>query len=161
VLAAIDLHSISIWVHVTAAVVGLGSTFALAVGFPLALRLDARYMPYVHHLSYALNQRLAGPGLGLILVTGIYQVLDGPWSFGEPWISATFVIVIALGALQGAYFMKTDRKLAALAESELAAGATTLSDDYQRQAQREGSIGALTGLLIVVALFLMITKPGS
>ena len=65
-------------------------------------------------------------------------MIDGPWSFGDPWISATFVIVIALGALQGAYFTRTDRRLAAMAEKELAAGATTLSDDYQRQAQREG-----------------------
>jgi len=88
-------------------------------------------------------------------------VADGPWSFGDPWISATFLIVIALGALQGAYFTRTDRKLAAMAEKELAGGATTLSEDYQRQAQREGSIGALAGLLIVLAVFLMVTKLGS
>ncbi len=31
--------SISLWLHISAAVVGLGATFALAVGFPLALRL--------------------------------------------------------------------------------------------------------------------------
>ena len=45
----------------------------------------------------------------------------------EPWISVTFVIVIVLGGLQGAYFVPTDRKLAAMAEKELADGATTLS----------------------------------
>jgi hypothetical protein len=69
------------------------------------------------------------------------------------------VIVIALGALQGAYFIPTDRKLAAMAEKELGGGTATLSDDYQKQAQREGSIGALAGLLIVAAVFLMVTKP--
>jgi hypothetical protein len=47
-----------------------------------------------------------------------------------------------------------------MAEKELAAGATTLSEDYQRQAQREGGIGALAGFLIVLAVFLMVTKPG-
>jgi predicted Zn-dependent protease len=65
-----------------------------------------------------------------------------------------------LGGLLGGYFVPTDRKLAAMAEKELAGGATTLSADYQRQAQREGGIGALAGLLIVVAVFLMVTKPG-
>ena len=159
--ADISLYSISVWIHISAAVVGLGSTFALAVGFPLAQKLDARYMPFIHHLSAALNSRLAGPAMGLILITGIYQVADGPWSFGDPWISGTFVIVIALGALQGAYFTRTDRRLAAMAEKELAAGATTLSDDYSKQAQREGSIGALAGLLIIAAVFLMVTKIGS
>jgi hypothetical protein len=36
-----------------------------------------------------------------------------------------------------------------------------LSADYQRQAQREGGIGALAGLLIIVAVFLMVVKPGN
>ena len=96
----------------------------------------------------------------MILITGIWQSIDGDFSMGDPWISATFVIVIVLGGLQGAYFTKTDRKLAKLAEDELAGGATKLSDSYMRQANREGAIGALAGLLIVAALFLMVTKPG-
>jgi hypothetical protein len=159
VLAEISLYSISLWLHISAAVVGLGATFALAVGFPLAQKLDARYMPFIHYLSAAINSRLAGPSMVIILITGIYQVIDR-WSFSEAWISASFVLIIALGALQGAYFTPTDRKLAALAEKELAAGATTLSEDYAKQAQREGSIGALAGLLVIVTIFLMVTKPG-
>jgi uncharacterized membrane protein len=159
VLADISLYTISVWLHITAAVVGLGATFALSVGYPLALRMDPRNMPYMHQLSMEINRKLAGPALAIIIVTGIYQVIDGDLSFGEGWISATFVIVIALGALQGAYFIPTDRKLAALAGKEIAGGATTLSDDYQKQAQREGSFGALAGLLIVAAVFLMVTKP--
>ena len=159
--ADISLYSISVWLHVSAAVVGLGATFALSVGYPLALRMDPRNLPYMHHLSLAINRKLAGPALLIILITGIFQVIDGDLSFGDPWISGTFVIVIILGGLQGSYFIPTDRKLAAMAEKELAAGATTLSDDYLRQAQREGSIGALAGLLIVAAVFLMVTKVGA
>jgi uncharacterized membrane protein len=161
VLAAITLHSLSLWIHISAAVVGLGATFALAIGFPLALKLDARYLPFVHHLSLNVNRKLASPALLIVLLTGIYQTADGNFSMGDPWISATFVIVIVLGGLQGAYFIPTDRKLAALAEKELATGATTLSEDYQRQAQREGGLGALAGVLIIVAVFLMVTKPGA
>ncbi len=63
--------------------------------------------------------------------------------------------------MQGGYFVPTDKKLAAMAEKELAAGATTLSEDYQRQAQREGGIGTVAGILIIVAVFLMVTKPGA
>jgi hypothetical protein len=33
VLADISLYTISLWLHITAAVVGLGATFALAVAF--------------------------------------------------------------------------------------------------------------------------------
>ena len=160
VLAVFTLYSISLWLHITAAVVGLGATFALAVGFPLALKLDPRHLPFVHHLSRTVNQRLASPALLVLLITGIYQAVDAD-VMSDPWIGATFAIVIVLGGLQGSYFIPTDKKLAAMAEKELAAGATTLSDDYQRQAQREGGIGALAGFLIVVAVFLMVTKPGA
>jgi len=159
-LAAIDLYSISVFVHVTAVVVGFGATFGLAIGFPLAMNLDPRHLPFVHRFSLLLGQRFVNPALVIVLITGIFQTADGDWGFGSFWISATFVIVIALGALNGAYFIPADRKLAAQAERELADGGT-LSDDYQRAAQREGAIGGLTGLLVLVAVFLMITKPGS
>lgn len=158
-LADFSLYNISLWLHISSAVVGLGATFALAVGFPLALRLDAKYLPFVHHLSMEVTRKLASPALLLLIITGIYQGVDAK-VMDEPWIGITFAIAIVLGGLQGAYFVPTDKKLAALAEKELADGSTTLSEDYQRQAQREGGIGALAGLLIIVAVFLMVIKPG-
>ncbi len=159
-MAAVTAYNISVWIHVTAVVVGFGATFAGALMFPLAARLDARHLPFAHRLSLAINRRLATPALVIVLVTGIYQAADGDWDFGAPWISATFVIVIVLGGLIGAYFVPTDRRLAEMAERELAEGGQ-LSADYQRQAQREGQIGALAGVLIVVAIFLMVTKLGA
>jgi hypothetical protein len=159
-LAVFTLYSISLWLHISAAIVGLGATFALAVGFPLALKLDAKYLPFVHHLSLNVNRKLASPALAVLVITGFYQAIDAD-SLDQPWVGGTILIAIILGGLQGSYFVPTDKKLAAMAEKELAAGATTLSDDYQRQAQREGGIGALAGFLIIVAVFLMVTKPGA
>ena len=48
-----------------------------------------------------------------------------------------------------------------MAEAELANGATELSAEYQKEAQREGGFGTLAGLLILVAVFLMVIKPGA
>jgi hypothetical protein len=160
VLADISLYNLSLWLHISAAIVGLGATFALSVAFPLAMRMDVRYMPFIHHMNLNVIRKLASPALLVLIVTGIYQGIDSD-SMGKPWVSGTFVIAIVLGGLQGAYFIPTDRKLAALSEKELAGGATTLSDDYQRQAQREGTMGALAGFLIIVAVFLMVIKPGN
>ena len=161
-IAAFSLYTVSLFIHISAAIVGLGATFALSLAFPLALRMkDPRHLLFMHRLNLEVITKLASPALLIILITGIVQVIDGDISFGEPWISATFVIVIALGAIQGAYFAKTDRKLAAMVESEIAGGATTLSPEYQKEAQREGSMGALTGLLVLAAVFLMVIKPGS
>jgi len=160
VLANFSLYNLSLWLHISSAVVGLGATFALAVGFPLALRLDPKYLPFVHHLSLEVTRKLATPALVLLIVTGVYQGVDAK-VMDQPWLGITFVIAIVLGGLQGAYFSPTDKKLAAMAEKELAAGATTLSEDYQRQAQREGMMGAIAGGLIILAVLLMVTKPGA
>jgi uncharacterized membrane protein len=158
-MAAITAYSISLWIHISAVVVGFGATFAEAVAFPLALKLDPRHLPYVHRLGILINQRLASPALLLILITGIYQASDGNWDFGSFWISATFVIVIVLGGLLGAYFVPTDRKLAVMAERDLEAGG--LSDEYQAAAKRIGQVGALAGFLVILAIFLMVVKPGA
>jgi uncharacterized membrane protein len=161
-LASISAYNVSIWIHVSAAVIGFGSTFAGAVAFPLAVRAHARALPFVHEMSLAINRRLASPALLVVIVTGFYQVSKGNWKMSQFWISATLVIAIVLGGLIGAYFVPTDKKLSAMAEREAAAageGPFTPSAEYQALAQREGAIGGLAGLLIVAALFLMITKP--
>jgi uncharacterized membrane protein len=163
-LATIDAYSISVFLHVSAVVVGFGSTFAEALMFPVALKAGTRHLPYLHKLQLAINTRFANPALALIIITGIYQTSDGEWGFGSFWISATFLIAIVLGGLNGAYFLPTDKRLAAMAEGEIAAGGggdVAMSEDYLAQARREGMIGALAGLLVIVAIFLMVTKPGA
>jgi uncharacterized membrane protein len=157
-LASITALSISVWIHVTAALVGFGATFAEAVTFPVAMKLDKRHLPYVHKLQLFINQRLATPALAVILITGIYQVSEGNWSFGDMWISVTFLIVIVLGGLLGAYFVPTDRRLFDQITKELADTGEP-SKEYLAEVRREGVLGAITGILIVVALFLMVTKP--
>jgi uncharacterized membrane protein len=162
--AEIDAYSVSVFIHVSAVVVGFGSTFALSLAFPLALRRGPRHLPYAHDLALAVNERLGGPAMLLILITGIYQTIDADWGFGSFWISATIAIVIVLGGLAGGYFIPTDRRLGALVRSEIEAAGSVevvLSEDYQRQARREAAIGGLAGVLILAAVFLMVTKPGA
>jgi uncharacterized membrane protein len=72
-------------------------------------------------------------------------------------------IVILIGGLIGAYFIPTDRRLGAMVEAELQAagdGEVVLSDEYLRRSRTEGIVGAITGLLVIAAIYLMVTKPG-
>jgi uncharacterized membrane protein len=163
---AVTGYDFSLFLHITAVMVGFGSTFALAVTTPLALKMDPRHIPYVHQLSLTLGRYFATPALVIVLVTGLYQVAEDEgrgWGFGDPWISASFAIIIVLGGLTGAYFVPSDRKLKALAERDIAAagdGPVTLSDEYNKGAKLGAILGPLTGLLLVIAVFLMVVKPG-
>jgi hypothetical protein len=157
--AAIEFYDISVFVHVAAVVVGFGATFAEAIMFPVAMKVGKQHLPYVHRLQLAINQRMAGPALLLIIVTGIYQTADR-WEFGDFWISATFVIALVLGGLSGAYFIPSDRRLAPLVERDLAQTGEP-SAGYLAQARPQGMFGALAGFLVLLAVFLMVTKPGA
>ena len=155
--AEIDAYSLSVFVHVSAVVVGFGATFAEAIMFPVAMKAGVRHLPYVHKLQLAINQRLATPALAIVILTGVYQTSER-WEWDEAWISATFVIVLVVGGLLGGYFIPADRRLAVQAERELAETGE-VSEDYLSQARREGMVGALTGVLLLAAVFLMVTKP--
>jgi uncharacterized membrane protein len=163
-LVAVTSYEFALFLHITAVVVGFGATFAEALMFPVAMKFSARHLPYVHQLQLAINQYLATPALVVVLATGFYLVGKGDWDFGDVWLSAAFAIVIVLGGLIGAYFIPADRRLGPMVEGEIAAageGEVVLSDDYQRRARTEGIVGTVAGLLVVVAVFLMVTKPGA
>lgn len=76
------------------------------------------------------------------------------------------MIIVIVGALLGGYFIPADRRLGPMVEREIKAAGdreltiADLSEEYQRRGRREGMIGALTGVLLVVAVYLMVTKPG-
>jgi predicted integral membrane protein DUF2269 len=156
---AVTFYDVSVWLHVSAVVVGFGATFAESVTFPVAMKMSVRHLPFVHRLGITINQRLATPALVLIVITGIYQTADR-WEFSQFWISATFLIAIILGGLNGAYFIPGERRLLAQIETELAETGEP-SADYLRKARQMGMVGALAGVLVLLAIFFMVTKLGA
>ena len=163
---AVSSFDISLFLHITAVMVGFGATFAEAIMFPVALKVGVRHLPYVHRLQLAINQWLATPALVIVLATGFFQVADRDFQLGDFWLSGTISIVIVVGALLGAYFIPADRKLAPMVEQEIAAAGdrelalSDLSEEYQRAGRTEGIVGTITGILLVIAVYLMVTKPG-
>ncbi|HEX8064990.1 MAG TPA: DUF2269 family protein [Thermoleophilaceae bacterium] len=156
-------YELSVFLHITVVVVGFGATFAEAITFPVAMRLDPRHLPYVHRLQRSINQWLATPAQVLVLATGFYQVADGDWDLGDVWIGTSILIVVVLAGLVHGYFVPSDRRLEAMISGEVEAaggGEFTPSEEYMRQARTQGIVGTVTGLLLVLAIFLMVTKPG-
>jgi uncharacterized membrane protein len=164
-LLAVSTYEVSLFIHITAVVVGFGATFAESIMFPVALKAGVRHLPYLHRLQLAINQYMVGPALLVVLITGIYQTAES-WEFDQFWISASLAIVIVIGAILGAYFIPSDRRLGPMVKRDLAAAAgdeaqlSDLSAEYQRQARIQGIVGAITGLLLIIVIYLMVTKPG-
>jgi uncharacterized membrane protein len=160
---AITSYEFSLFLHITAVMVGFGATFAESVMFPVAMRLSPRHLPYVHRLQLVINQFFALPALVVVIATGFYQVSEGNWELGDFWLSATLAIVIVIAIINLVFFIPQDRKLGPMIERELAAagdGEFVPSEEYQQAAMREGVLGSVTGLLLVMAVLLMVDKPG-
>jgi uncharacterized membrane protein len=160
---AISNYEFSLFIHITAVVVGFGASFAESVMFPVAMKTSPRHLPYVHRLQLTINRYFVNPALLIVVLTGVYQMSEGNWEWGDLWVSATLVIVVAIGALNGAYFIPTDRKLLPILERDIEAsgsGEVKLSEEYLSKGRTEGIVGAIVGALLVIAIFLMVTKPG-
>ena len=160
---AITSYEFSVFLHITAVMVGFGATFAESVMFPVAMKLSPRHLPYVHRLQLVLNQFFAVPALIVVLATGFYQVSEGNWELGDLWLSATFAIVLVIAILNLAFFIPQDRRLGPMIEREITDagdGEFAPSQKYQQGAMRQGIAGTITGILLVIAVFLMVDKPG-
>jgi uncharacterized membrane protein len=161
-LAVTNLE-ISLFIHITAAIIGLGVTFAEGLTYPVAMRLNPRFLPFKHRLQLVINGLLAAPALVVVLATGLYQVDELNYELGDFWLSGTLAIVLILAVMLGAYFIPEDRRLQAMVERDIEAsgsGEVALSDQYLRRVRLEAAMGTVADLLVIAAVYLMVTKPG-
>jgi hypothetical protein len=107
---------VSLFIHITAAIVGLGAPFVEALTYPVAMRLNPRFLPYKHRLQLAINVLLALPALVVVLATGLYQVDEFGYELGEFWLVGALTIVGALALMLAAYFIPEDRRLQRIVE---------------------------------------------
>ena len=163
---AITNYDFSVFLHVTAVVVGFGVTFSEAVMFPVAMKMSARHLPYVHRLQLVINQFFAIPAAVVVAASGIYQMEEGNWDYGDFWVSATITILVVIFLVNVAFFIPADRRLLPIIQKAVADAGdrelrlSDLPPTYQRLGRAEGIVGSLMGILLIAAIFFMTTKPG-
>src|SRR5580700_6984014 len=110
VTPAVAFFEIVLAVHIMAAVVAFGVTFAYPIIFPVIEKADPRALPAVHRAQLAIAPRLIQPGLGVVLLAGIYLASKlHEWSaFFVQWGLA---MAIVLGALGGLFFSPNERRM--------------------------------------------------
>lgn len=154
-MLAITFYDVVLTVHILAVVVAFGVVFAYPVIDAHMRGSGSGNLATLHRLHVALGRRVVTPAMVVVLLAGLYLALDR-WSLGDPWISATFAILFVLFGLQGAVLGPTDERLAELAERDDAS-----SSEYDSQLRKANLFGGLALLLVVVAIFLMVAKPGA
>ena len=160
--AAVSFYDVIVWLHVSAVVVGFGSTFAYAIFLTVAARSEARSLPGLLRAMQANDRSLVTIGGVLVLVTGLYLATYPQWEFSAFFIAWGIVAVLVLLGLTHGYFVPNERRAAEAAERDIAAAGTgdvELGDDFQQANGRLARMGVVAGLIIVLTVYVMVAKP--
>jgi uncharacterized membrane protein len=152
-------YKIALFLHILAVVLAFGPTFGYAFFFSVAPQ-HPRATPAILAGVQKVDKYLVTPGMIVLLVAGLWllSASDGVWDVNDVFVSVGFFAIIALFALQHAFFQPQTRKAKELAERDLEAG-DTLGPEFEAVSQRLSKVGGLAGLLVVVTIFFMTYKP--
>lgn len=152
-MLGIALYDVVLSAHVMAIVLAFGVTFAYPILFPYVERRHPESLAALHDAQGQLGKLLITPFATLALITGIYLAADRDL-FGKLWVQVPLGILVVLLGVGGAFFTPTERRAAELCRSEPGGAA------YRAVARRIAAVGALSSLLVLVAIFFMVAKPG-
>jgi uncharacterized membrane protein len=139
-------------VHILAAITALGANLTYPFWLRRAGTDQARVLDALDGIR-ALDRRVANPAYIVVFVVGIVLVLTGGYTFGTFWISAAIALFIFVAILGATLYAP------ALRGQEAEARADITSPAYAAAARRQNAIGAVVTLLVIVIVFLMVTKP--
>jgi hypothetical protein len=152
-------YKIALFFHIVAVVVALGPTFGYGVMFSVLPKYP-RAAPALIAGMRKVDRILVNPGMILLLVAGIVVLATSGsvWKGSQFFVVWGFLAIIALFGVQHGFFAPQMAKLQEIADRDLAAG-DTFSAEFETTSQKIAQIGAATGILIVVTVFIMSYKP--
>jgi uncharacterized membrane protein len=157
-LATITGFSIGLFIHVLAVVLTFGPTFGYGIFIGVAEGSAPRSVPAVLRGIQATDRYLVRPGLIVVLLAGIYMLIDSSISAGESWVTVGFVAIVVLFGMVHGFFRPNTAKALELAERDLAVG-DTLSVEYSAVSKKLENGGKLAGLIVAIAIFFMVVQP--
>ncbi len=141
------------WIHVLAAIAAVGSN--LTYGFWLARAGgEPAMLPFALRGVKRIDDRLANPAYGLLLVTGLLMIAIGPLPWTMPWLLTSlglYAVLVAVGLLG---YTPTLRRQIRVFETS---GAD--SPVFGKLSRRAVRLGITLGILAVGIVFLMVVKP--
>jgi uncharacterized membrane protein len=150
---ALTTYTFFKFLHVLLAIVAVGFNASYGILLSRAAR-EPEHAGHVLRTVKVLDDRVANPAYGLLLVTGLVMVAAGDVDLTQFWLATAiglYVVVVVLGLF---VYTPTLRGQIRMFES---GGAGT--EEYRRLSVRGTLAGAILGAVVVAIVFLMVTKP--
>jgi uncharacterized membrane protein len=139
-------------VHILAAIVAVGSNVTYAFWLRRAGLDRARLVDTIEGIRQ-LDSRIANPAYVLVLLSGLGMVALGAFSFTTGWILVAIALYVALVVIGIAFFAPAIRRQLEEAQRDPTTPA------YAATAARSDLFGIGTLVVVIVIVFLMVTKP--
>ena len=160
-------YKIVLVLHLVSVIVGFGGIFLnLAYGLQARARRGAEGMAIAESI-YNVSRKWTEWFIYAVPVFGIALVMmsDDFFQFSDTWISASFVVyIVAVGLLHGLQFpnlKKMNVLMAELAQGGAGGPGGEKAAELEKRGKRAAVVGGAFNLLIVVAICLMVFRPGS
>lgn len=140
--------------HVIFAIVAVGLNVSYSIWQARAAR-EPQHTGYALRGIKFLDDRVANPAYGGLLVLGVLLVLLGPWEFTQLWVLAALVLYVVMGAI--AFFLYSPTLTRQIAAYE-AGGAS--SREFVELGARGRRVGMILAVLVFAIIYLMVVKPG-
>ncbi len=148
-----SLYLILKWLHVVMAIVAIGANITYGVWLARAQR-NPEHLAFAVRGVKILDDRVANPAYGLLLVTGVITAFVGGLPLTTPWILAALVLYVVLVLLAVFLYTPTLRQQVQFAEA-----GQGQSTDYAALARRGTVVGIAMAVIALAITFLMVVKP--
>jgi uncharacterized membrane protein len=147
------LFSILKFIHIFAAITAVGMNISYGIWLGRANN-DLASNAFALKTVKFIDDRIANPAYGLLLLTGLLMVFTLPIPITTLWIDIALVLYVLLMGIGIGVYTPTLRNQVKLAE----AGDVT-SAEFQRLSSRGVILGIVLGVLAFLILVMMVFKP--
>ena len=141
------------WIHIMAAITAVGANITYGIWIARASR-DPEVLPFVLRNIKLIDDRVANPCYGLLLLTGLTMAFLAPIPLKTPWL-LTGLTLYVLATLLGIFgYSPVVKEQIRLLDSE-----GFDSPNYQAVSKRSTLLGILVGVDVIIIVFMMVVKP--
>ena len=140
------------FIHIAAAIAAVGANISYGVW-------NARSAGEPAHLGFALkgikflDDRIANPAYGVVLLSGLIMVFVGSWGF-KLWIALALILFAIMIAVAVALYSPLLRKMIQAVDA-----GSTASAEFAGMARQNRILGGVFGLIVALILVMMVFKP--
>jgi Predicted integral membrane protein (DUF2269) len=148
------MYQFIVFIHVLCAVIALGANTTYVVWLTRG-RMQRDQLLFALRGIKFIDGRIANPAYGLLLLTGIAQVLISHRTFHQTWLEWAVLLWVVLAAIAYGMYSPGLRKQIALLET-----GTPDAPAFVALERRQNAVGAVLFTIAVVILALMVFRPG-